>query len=308
MLYLTTRNKTDSYTAHRVLHSQQPPGGGYFVPFHLPVFTEEELSALKELSFSDTVARILNLFFGGNISGWDIDFAVGRQAVKLVNMSHRIFVLESWHNHEGSHKYFVKRLHQIMRDPRENSGEPGAWFCTAVEIALLFAWYGCLLRRDITRFNVALPAGDMQRLLSVRYAQQMGLPVYTVALGAEESEDLWEFIYHGKYSTRREVLPTGLEQLIYLHFGMDGVKKYLLAVENKRQYHLSEEELQRFADGLFTSVVGANRVQSVISSVKRSCNYNISPDAACAYGALQDCRVRGAGGMDAVLLSFLKPE
>ena len=307
LLYLTTRNKTDSYTAYRVLHGAAPKGGGFFVPFRLPQFTEQELCALKELTFSETVAKILNLFFGTNVGGWDIDFSVGRQAFQLVNMSHRIFVLESWHNHEGTHECTVKRLYRLLTGENKLTAVPGDWFYTSVDIAMLFGVFGQLLRNGIGQFHVALPAGNLKLLVALRYAQKMGLPVSTVALGADESEDLWEFIYHGNYSTRRDKLPLGLEILIFLAFGAEGVSKYLDIAKDKRVYRLSDDELAVFADGIYTSVVGKNRIRSIISNVKRSCNYRISEDAACAYSALQDCRVRGTGGQDAVLLSYYKP-
>lgn len=307
LLYLTTRNKVDTYTAYRVLRESAPAGGGSFVPFQLPVFTEQQLFQMKELSFSEIVAKTLNLFFGTSISGWDIDFAVGRQVFKLVNMSHRIFVLESWHNHEGTHECTVSRLYRLLAGEEKMNIAPGGWFYTAVDIAMLFGVFGQLLRKDITQFHVAFPAGDLKLLVALRYAQKMGLPISTVALGADEGEDLWEFIYHGNYSTRREKLPSGLESLIYLAFGINGVKRFLRIAENKRIYQLSDDELAVFADGIFASVVGKNRIQNIISSVKRTCNYRISTDTAYAYSALQDCRVRGTGGQDAVLFSYRKP-
>ena len=41
MLYVTTRNNRDAYTARRALTENRGPDGGFFVPFREPVFTPE---------------------------------------------------------------------------------------------------------------------------------------------------------------------------------------------------------------------------------------------------------------------------
>lgn len=306
MLYLTTRSKTDSYTAHRVLHSEQAPGGGYFMPFQMPELSQEDLFGLKDLSFNESIAKILNLFFGTKISGWDVDFAIGRQGVKFIIMSHRIYIAETWHNPDGTHEHLVRRLYKLLCGTEQTLTKPGVWFYTAVDIAVLFAVYGQLLRADILQFDAAFKAGDLQSLVALRIAQRMGLPVRTTVLGAEENDDLWEFIYHGDYSTKRDVLPAGLEQLIYLLFGTDEVKRYLQIAENRKIYQLDKNALDAFSDGLFVSVVGVNRADNVIYNVKRNCSYSIGRETACAYGALQDYRVRAPGSLDAVLFSHYR--
>ena len=60
MLYVTTRNNRDAYTAQRVLRENRGPDGGLYVPFREPVFSREEIDALKEKSFHQCVAEVLN--------------------------------------------------------------------------------------------------------------------------------------------------------------------------------------------------------------------------------------------------------
>ena len=67
MLYITTRNKTDSFTSHWVLREQNPAQGGHFLPIRFPVSSPEEIAELKDKSFSQTVAIYLNRFFSVNI-------------------------------------------------------------------------------------------------------------------------------------------------------------------------------------------------------------------------------------------------
>lgn len=63
MLYVTTRNNRDAYTAQRVLRENRGPDGGLYVPFREPVFSWEEIDALKEKSFHQCVAEVLNRLF-----------------------------------------------------------------------------------------------------------------------------------------------------------------------------------------------------------------------------------------------------
>ena len=41
MLYVTTRNNRDAFTAQRVLTENRGPEGGLFLPFREPLFSEE---------------------------------------------------------------------------------------------------------------------------------------------------------------------------------------------------------------------------------------------------------------------------
>ena len=46
MLYATTRSKMDTYTAHRALHDDRSPDGGFFVPFKMPFYDKNQLAEL----------------------------------------------------------------------------------------------------------------------------------------------------------------------------------------------------------------------------------------------------------------------
>ena len=102
MLYVTTRNNRDAYTAQRVLRENRGPDGGLYVPFREPVFSREEIDALKEKSFHQCVAEVLNRLFNTKLTRWDVEFCVGRYPVRLVNLPQRIIAGECWHNPEWS--------------------------------------------------------------------------------------------------------------------------------------------------------------------------------------------------------------
>ena len=70
MLYISTRNPADSFTAHRALHHAQTADGGMFVPMQLPVFSDKDLLQMKNMTFGEVVALILNLFFDKKSRYW----------------------------------------------------------------------------------------------------------------------------------------------------------------------------------------------------------------------------------------------
>jgi len=107
VLYKTTRDDNDTYTAHRVLHENRASDGGVFIPFRMPLFSEKEIAELVSVGFGETVAAILNKFFSCHLTGWDVDFCIGRNAIKLDTMSHRMVVAELWHNPEVNMGTFV---------------------------------------------------------------------------------------------------------------------------------------------------------------------------------------------------------
>ena len=227
MLYLSTRNKADSFTAYRVLHSETASDGGMFLPMQFPKLDDFALAAYERMNFGEAVASILNIFFGTSLSGWDVDFCVGRQAVELASCGYRVFLAESWHNPAGTHDYFVNRLFGLVRGEHNLSAEPNGWFYTAVNIAILFGMYGKCCRQDIYEFDVAIESADLQMLFAVHYAQKMGLPIRKIILGCKEDDGLWELFSYGEYQSFRRPVLSGLEALIWLEFGYAEVQAYL---------------------------------------------------------------------------------
>lgn len=292
MLYLSTRNKADSFTAYRVLHASAAPDGGMFVPMQLPVQDDIALATFERMSFGESTAAILNLFFGTKLTGWDVDFAVGRQALDLVSAGYKISLAESWHNPTGTHKYFLKRLYCLVRGEKYTPDDPNLWFQTVVNIAILFGVYGKYCRQEIYEFDVAVESGDMLLLLAVRYAQKMGLPIRKVILGCLDGDGLWEFVSYGNYQTNRKERVLGFETLLWLEFGYDETQKYASAVSERRQYRLNELKFKQFRSGLVAAVVGDKRVSNIIDSTMHTNNYRMESSTARAFGALQDYRAK----------------
>lgn len=307
MLYLSTRNKADSFTAHKVLHSAAAPDGGMFMPMRLPVQGDIALASFERMNFGETTAAILNLFFGTQLTGWDVDFAVGRQALDLVSAGYKVSMAESWHNPSGSHAYLVQRLYELVIGEKYTVQKPNLWFRTVVNIAVLFGTYGKYCRQDIYEFDIAVETGDLQQLLAIRYAQKMGLPIRKIILGCLDGDGLWEFISYGAYQTNRKDRMVGFEALLWLEFGYSDVDIYHCDVMNKHTYRLKELKLDRFRKDLFATVVGDNRVKNVIDSALRTNNYRMESSTARAFGALQDYRATTGENKNTLLFSLNAP-
>ena len=146
MLYITTRDHRDAYTAHKALHTDIAVDGGAYVPFKMPFFNTAELEELVKAGFSETVATILNRFFSCGITGWDVDFCIGRNAVKIVTMPHRLAVAELWHNPKGLYQSVVSELYKKITGV--DSEKCTEWFRVAVRIAVLFGLYVQMRQND----------------------------------------------------------------------------------------------------------------------------------------------------------------
>ena len=48
MLYITTRNCRDAYTAQRALRENRGPDGGMYLPFHEPSYSAEDWKELAQ--------------------------------------------------------------------------------------------------------------------------------------------------------------------------------------------------------------------------------------------------------------------
>lgn len=316
MLYVSTRNRADAYTAYRALHENLAPDGGRFVPFQLTAFSNEEIEGLKEKSFGETVAYILNLFFSARLNSWDVDFCIGRNPLKLVSLGRRTIVGEIWRNPDSAYAYIEKSLYHKMSGAM---AKPTDWARIAIRIAVLFGLYGELASLGIDSFDIALAARDFSMPMAAWYAGQMGLPVGTIICSCNENGAPWDLIHKGEFNTGATVIktdfpeldvahPAGLERLIFAVLGESGVANYLDISAKNGIYHLEDTDAQSVLNQkLYTCVVGAQRIDSVIRSVYRTNAYAMAPYTAFAYGALQDYRAGTGENRTTLLLAENSP-
>ena len=309
MLYLTTRNQEDAYPALRTLGQDRGPEGGAYVPFSLPVFMREEVEGLGDLSFGGCMALVLNKLFLPKLDGVELDFALGRNPVKLAEMSHRIAVAELWHNIHWSFEWLVRELTGRLRTESQQGLPVTEWAGVAVRIAVLFAVFGQLQRTGAVSFeqgmDVATVSGDFTMPMAAWYAREMGLPVGNIVC-ADEKSGTWDLLHHGQARTS-ERLPEGLERLIYSGLGAEEAHRYGEVCKRGGVYALGDDALERLQQGMFASVVSLRRTARTISSVYSAKGYLMGPETAMAYAGLQDYRATAGEGRLALILAPRRP-
>lgn len=319
MLYVTTRNGVDACTASWPLKQNKASDGGLYVPFHLPTFDREQIAALADQSFGQTVAQLLNQFFSRGLTGFDVDLCIGRSPVKIAAMNHRILVAELWHNPRSSYSYAVSCLFDRIGAQKNKCTD---WAKVAIRISFLFGIYGQMLQSDaVTQedsLDISVNSGDFTAPIAAWYARKMGLPLGTVVCTCTENASLWDLIRRGEFSTGAasqksgkaepdSTCPNSLERLIFETLGKEEVERYLTACEKGRMYTLEPEQSQLLSQGFFASVVGEGRADAVIQSVKRTSAYTLDSKAALCYGGLQDYRASTGESRLTLLLSEACP-
>ncbi len=317
MLYTTTRNQNDVFTAHRAIHTDCAPDGGLYLPFRMPQWEKEQILAMAGNSFCQNVADVLNSFFATGFTGWDIEFALGRQPAKMAAVSRRDIVVEAWHNTKRNFDHSVRAISDRLR--KEGVGQlPTDWVKIAVSVAFIFGIYAEYLKVDtaavFTPVDIAVATGDFSVPVSAWYARAMGLNIGNIICGCNANGGVWDLLHRGEFATGgvavQTVAPDGdytvprdLERLIHGVFGVAGNQVYLEKCATGGTYTLTEQELEKLRRGMFAAVISDSRIQSLISSVYRTSEYVFGPYAALAYGSLMDYRAKTGEARTALLLS-----
>lgn len=320
MLYVTTRNNRDAYTAQRVLRENRGPDGGLYVPFRAPGFTREEILSLGGKSFNQCVADVLNRLFNTRLTAWDVEFAAGRCPVRLSNLPQKTILAECRHNPEGTFFATVRALTDALR-----GGKPGTddgWGKVAVGIAVLFGIFGELIRDGIADFenivDISLVSGDFDLPMSAWYARKWGLPIGSIVCCCNENGNLWEFLHHGQLRTDAVsvktdtpdadvTVPAGLERLIFACGGIREVDHYLEVCRRGGVYCPSDVLLSRLREGMEVSVVGARRTETTVSTLFHACGCVLSPYSALAWAGVQDFRTMTGVSRHALVLEEKSP-
>lgn len=317
MLYVTTRNNADAYTSSRALRESRGSDGGLYVPFHLPVFSADEVAALGEKRFSDCVADTLNGLFGTRLTGWDVECRIGRYPVRLVPLSQKNLIAECWHNVNGSFDWLVSAL-----CPGELRPTEGSWAEIGVRMAVLTGIFAELIRSGIAsnekKVDISVVSGDFSAPMSAWYAREMRLPIGNIILSCNENNTIWELLHQGQMRTDQMAvktktpdadvtLPVGLERLIHAAGGAAEVGRFLGICRRGGMYCPSDLILERLSRGMYASVVSQSRVFSTIPSVYGTNSCLLSPYGALAYNGLLDYRVRTGEGRFGLVLSEKSP-
>ena len=315
MLYVTTRNRLDSFTASRVLLENRGPDGGLFVPLHLPKLSSEDCVRLAEIPFGKCVAEILNLFFSTKLTGWDVDFSIGRYPVRLESLAHRIHMAETWHNPDWQYLRVEKNLKALIK---AETDLPGNWVSVAVRMAVLA---GVLGNRELLGsgpVDISVVSGDFTLPISAWYLREMGFPVGNIICCCNENNQFWDLLCNGQMRTDAVshctivqeadiTLPVDLERLISACGGIWETEGYLGCCRTGALYTVSDAMLQQLRQGLYACVISSIRVETTIPNVYKTHNYVMSPASALAYAGLLDYRAKAGITRSAIVLCDKSP-
>lgn len=322
MLYVTTRNKNDAFTAARTMNLDRGPDGGLFIPFRLTALSKEQILALREKSFGQNIADILNLFFATKLTGWEVEMSIGRTPFKHRSMNYRIIVSELWHNIDNNFERVVNSLAQRIHSDGPLIGAPSNWVQTAIRIAVLFGIFGELQRTEQVRVDtpvdIAVPSGSFCLPMAAWYGRKMGLPIGTIICGCNENSAPWDLLHRGELDTDGIAvatntpecdlpIPSGLERLICETCGQEEAMNFFFSCTEGSTYRPSQEAFDFIRQGMFAAVISRVREETIIPSVYRTSQYILDPYAALAYGALSDYRARHGSSRTVLMICEKSP-
>lgn len=309
MLYVTTRNQNDAHTSHHAFTKDRSADQGLYVPFRLPVFSSEELETLYQKSFSEILCVLLKRLLGADLKSWDVDYAIGRNPVRLVGLSHKIVVGETWRNLDWEFSRLEKSLVAKISGEDVTRVHVSSWAQVAVRISVVFGLFSMLRQKELLPFgsiaDVAMEESDLSFAVCCVYCKKMGLPIGSVICSCAEDSPLWELHHTG------QLQPTGcdgnMERLIYEVLGPCAAADFALRKEQGIHYQLTQQQRQLLRDTVSAVVVSGTRMESIIPSVYRTGGYILAPDSALAYGGLLDHRSRSGERRTALLLTQRSP-
>lgn len=315
MLYVTTRNNRDAFTAHRAMQENRCSEGGHYLPFRHPHFSESELESLLQKTSGQCIAEILNLLFGTKLNGWDVDFCIGRNSIRLEPLQHKILLAECWHTPGFCFDRILNPLYsRIISGQTPISG----WVEIGIRAAILFGIFADLHREGIRQADFACLSGDFRMPISAWYAKHWGLPIGKIICCCNENHSLWDLFCNGQMRTDAVCIPTvlpeaditlpdHLERLIYEYGGIAETQRYLDACRKGRSYCPPDAMLSKMRKDLYVSVVSANRIASTIPSLYRSHGKLLSRTTALSYAGLLDHRAKTGSTDTAILWSEESP-
>lgn len=298
MLYRSTRSKLDSFTPYRALRLSKGANGGFILPLQIPVLAAAKMEMMKKADFSQNVADMLNLFFGTEVTAWDIESAIGKTPVQTVPCGQKIVLAQCWKNPAFKMEYFQQSLFARLCPDKDVKATP--WANVAIRIAFIAATLLSICEEDA---DVAVNAGNFDQALAVYYSRKMGLPIRKILIACNENSNVWDFIYRGTihcgatlqktaYPAQDSVIPELFEAYLFLAYGYEETRRFVELAADKQAYQLSEEMQYPATDDLFASVVGQERIPAVINSFRSNNGLTVNPYTAFSLGVLQDYRAK----------------
>lgn len=255
LLYVNTKNKYETYTAHQALSLQSSYTDGVIAPIRLPFFNKSELSDIYKLGFSGASAFILNKFFSKGISVKDMNEAIDFSIASSELLDRKTLIIRF----DGKFSELEKSIYRLMLN---DDTAPTLWGRCAIRISLLFGIFGELIPCGIRGADFAVASDDVLSIIPVLYGKAMGLPVNKIIVGASYEDAIWNF----------------------LHKDQDG------SGDVYEYFRHGVSAAAHIVTDVFSFVVSKARAGEIITNVQSTYNKSIDLSAAFSYGALQDHR------------------
>lgn len=307
MLYITTRNKTDSVTARRTLVDERAFDGGLYIPLKLPHFSDEQLENLCTRPVSEIIAHTVNLFFDTKLSSWDVECTIGKVPYVVAEHSQKILFVQLWNNSIGSFDRICECIADLIYDEKS---APTNWMKIVMRIALLFAIYSTIHTGGTKQFDVSVEVGDFSAPIAVWYAKQMGMPVRRIICAELERSVAWDLFYHGQMSISSSETDGAIpeaERLIYSLLGIENAKLFANSIQGQGVFRVAPTSLEDLSKGFFVSVVGNERIDFIIGNVYTASAYILDPVTALCYAGVQDYRTKSGEIFPTIILSAESP-
>ena len=313
MLYQSTRNKIDSFTAHRALRIDHADDGGLILPIYMPAFDAEAVAQMKDADALKNIADILNLFFGTGLTAWDVESAIGKMPVQIVECGQKIVIAQCWKNPASKINYYEQSLYALLCPEQERMIT--LWAKVAIRISLMIATMVQLSEKEV---DIAVNAADFLQFIAAYYCREMGMPIRKILIGCNENSNVWDFVYRGSmqcgaaltktaYQEQDKVVPDLFEAYLFLAYGREETLRYLNCASAKQVYQLPEETVIPAENNLFASVVGQDRIPAVISSFRTNNNVSINAYTAFSLGALRDYRAKAGESTTTIVFEESAP-
>ena len=315
MLYATTRNHLDAFTVAHVLRRNSGVDGGLYVPLNFPKLSVPEINRLSGMTFGQCVAELLNLFFSAGLTGWDVDFSIGRYPVRMEQLAHRIFMAETWHNPDWQYRRLERNLMELLHAEEVVTG---SWVSVAVRMAVLAGIFTTPGLQDMGSIDISVVSGDFTLPISAWYLRKMGFPIGNIICCCNENNQFWDLICNGQMRTNATslttivpeadvTLPVNLERLIADCGGTPETERYLDCCRRGAVFSVSDSMLQQLRQGLYAGVCSSMRVETTIPNVYKTHGYVLSPSSALAYSGLLDYRAKSGSLKPGIVLCDQSP-
>ena len=182
MLYVSIKNKNQTYTAHQAL-TRDALLNDLLIPIRLPFFDDSERSRIFDMGFEKAVTHILSKFFvlGDKLNQIESCIHDYCPTINTLDRKTQIVTYRSMHNLEENIGILLT----------ERPGLLPLWPRCAIRISMLF---GLFPQLNTNAVDFAICTNDPVNFLPLLIGKAMGLPTGKIICGTESEDPLWVYM------------------------------------------------------------------------------------------------------------------